>query len=248
MREAVMYLRAYQPEEGYVLAFSGGKDSVVCWWLCVLSGVRFEMVYSNTTIDPPQVLRFVRKWWPECRIVRPRRSFWQCLRERGFLPTSRARWCCSALKHGLDVYRGRLVIVGNRDEESARRRRREARIRDIDGHHRIFEVIKHWSERDVWECIRYFGLPVCELYDMGFTRIGCVVCPMMRKYEETLSRKYFPGYWRLLERVCEESVLPRRREYYAKYGIHSGRDLVNWWRSRMSIRKWAMRHGTPTLL
>lgn len=47
--------RKYEPEEGYFLAFSGGKDSTVIHHLAVLAGVRF------------QAFEHAVKWWWENR-------------------------------------------------------------------------------------------------------------------------------------------------------------------------------------
>lgn len=52
---AIDLLRMHEPSEGYWLAFSGGKDSIVIKKLAQLSGVKFEARYSNTTIDPPEL-------------------------------------------------------------------------------------------------------------------------------------------------------------------------------------------------
>ena len=42
---AIMRLQQFQPPEGYYLAFSGGKDSVVLYDLAVKSGVKFDAHY-----------------------------------------------------------------------------------------------------------------------------------------------------------------------------------------------------------
>ena len=48
--EAVKRLRAFEPPEGYYLAFSGGKDSVVCKALCDLAGVKYDAHYRVTSV------------------------------------------------------------------------------------------------------------------------------------------------------------------------------------------------------
>ena len=42
----------------------------------------------------------------------------------------------------------------------------------------LVSPIIHWTERDVWEFLNKNGIPHCELYDQGYTRIGCICCPM----------------------------------------------------------------------
>ena len=45
-------------EEGYFLAFSGGKDSVVIKALADMAGVKYDAHYHLTSVDPPELVRF----------------------------------------------------------------------------------------------------------------------------------------------------------------------------------------------
>ena len=49
------------PENGFYLAFSGGKDSQVLYHLAVQGGVKFKAHMNLTSVDPPEVIRFVKK-------------------------------------------------------------------------------------------------------------------------------------------------------------------------------------------
>ena len=51
--QAIKVLRTFEPEEGYVLAYSGGKDSDCIKILAQLAGVKFEAVHNLTTADAP---------------------------------------------------------------------------------------------------------------------------------------------------------------------------------------------------
>ena len=46
--------------DGYYLAFSGGKDSQVIYELCKMAGVKFKAHFSCTTVDPKEVLHFIK--------------------------------------------------------------------------------------------------------------------------------------------------------------------------------------------
>ena len=46
--------------EGFYLAFSGGKDSQCVYHLAKLAGVKFRAHMQVTTIDPPELMQFVR--------------------------------------------------------------------------------------------------------------------------------------------------------------------------------------------
>lgn len=43
----------------------------------------------------------------------------------------------------------------------------------------VVSPIIHWTDKDVWEFLnKVVEVPHCELYDQGWTRIGCICCPM----------------------------------------------------------------------
>ena len=44
-------IKAFEPEEGYYLAFSGGKDSVVCKALLDMANVKYDATYRVTSVD-----------------------------------------------------------------------------------------------------------------------------------------------------------------------------------------------------
>jgi phosphoadenosine phosphosulfate reductase len=113
--DAIERIRGYAPlagHGGYRLAFSGGKDSVVILELCKMAGVKFEAHHSLTTIDPPELVQFIRNT-PGVIIDRPEKSFFELLITHGF-PLRHKRWCCAKLKEGGG--KGRLVITGVRWE------------------------------------------------------------------------------------------------------------------------------------
>ena len=59
--------------DGYHLAFSGGKDSMVLYHLAKMAGVKFKAHMQVTTIDPPELMQFVRANYPDV-VLHARRS------------------------------------------------------------------------------------------------------------------------------------------------------------------------------
>ena len=53
---AIDRIKHFEPSEGYYLAFSGGKDSIVCKELLNMAGVKYDAHYNHTTVDPPELI------------------------------------------------------------------------------------------------------------------------------------------------------------------------------------------------
>ena len=62
---AIQRLKTFEPSEGYYLAFSGGKDSVVIKALADMAGVKYDAHYNVTSVDPPELVRFIKEKYPD---------------------------------------------------------------------------------------------------------------------------------------------------------------------------------------
>ena len=136
VESAIQRFKAFEPEEGYYLAFSGGKDSSVIKKLAELSGVKFEAHYTLTSVDPPELVRFIKKEHPDVIIDIPRYpddyknpklagkqiTMWNLIPEKKMPPTRLVRYCCSELKESRGE--GRFVVTGVRWQESSKRKLR----------------------------------------------------------------------------------------------------------------------------
>lgn len=120
---AIQRMRSFEPQEGYHLAFSGGKDSVVLLRIAQMAGVKFHATYNVTTVDPPEVMRFVREKYPEVEWLRPEKTMHQLIVEEGVPPTRIMRYCCEKLKESSGV--GKVVATGVRWAESSNRKKNQ---------------------------------------------------------------------------------------------------------------------------
>lgn len=85
--------------DGYYLAFSGGKDSQALYHVAQMAGVKFRGHMNFTSVDPPQVIRFVRRQYPDVVTHPPIDSIYNISVKRKYLLPSRIiRWCCAELK------------------------------------------------------------------------------------------------------------------------------------------------------
>lgn len=123
---AIQRLKTFEPEDGYYVGFSGGKDSQCVYHLCKMAGVKFDAHYSVTSVDPPELMRFVKEHYPDVIWERPRDengkqiTMWTLIANSKIPPTRFARYCCEKLKEaGGD---GRVTVTGVRWAESNNRK------------------------------------------------------------------------------------------------------------------------------
>ena len=224
---AIERFREFEPPEGYYLAFSGGKDSIVIKQLAIEAGVAFDAHYSVTTIDPPDLVRFIREHHPDVHWERPEKPFLLRLREKGF-PARRGRWCCDEYKETGGV--GRLVVTGVRAAESPRRAKRGIIEHCQRKSKRLLHPIIDWTDENVWDFIRSRGLPYCRLYDEGYQRIGCLFCPAARQKGRERERARYPGYERAFRRAFVALWRDRKaRGIPSAARWESGEAMFDWW-------------------
>ncbi len=233
IQASIELIRQYEPPEGYFLAFSGGKDSIVLLDLAAQAGAKFDTHYNRTGIDPPELIKFIREHYPDVDHIPPIMTMWEGILIHG-LPLRIRRWCCQVLKEHSGA--GRLNLVGIRWAESVSRSKRPvyykydaARAKQKYIKDKEFLLpIANWTDAEIWQYIRLRGLPYCELYDQGFDRLGCVLCPFVSgaKLQRELDRypKIAEAYRRAANRYYE-----RRKD---ALGFPSGDDYYFWWLTR----------------
>lgn len=257
---ALEFLKEFEPEEGYWLAFSGGKDSCVIKHLAAMARVKHESHYAITTVDPPELTRFIKKFYSDVERHAPPINMWDLIVKKKMPPTRMVRYCCEVLKE--EGGNGRFVITGVRKSESSKRSKRKGvefdtygsqskkskenrerfnLMNDNDEKRMLIETcsikgkniinpIIDWSDEDVWEFIKYFNIPYCELYDDGFDRLGCIGCPLAGAEQMKYEFKRFPNTRRLYIKAFERMIVARLD---AKLPCEwkTGEDVMKWWLS-----------------
>jgi len=248
---AIDRLQAFEPPEGYYLAFSGGKDSQCIYHLAKEAGVKFDAHYNLTTADPPELICFIKKNYPDVSRDRPKETMWQLIPRKLMPPTRLARYCCQKLKEGGGE--GRIVVTGVRWAESVRRKQTRG-IAEVLGKSkkenyillndneqermmfenctkkgkRIVNPIIDWEDEDVWEYIHTRNIEYCKLYDEGFKRLGCIGCPMAGKdgmlHQFERWPKFKQAYMRAFQRM-----LNTRKTKGLKNTWETPEDVFNWW-------------------
>lgn len=279
----------YDNADGFYLAFSGGKDSQALYHLAKMAGVRFKAHMNFTSVDPPQVIRFVREHYPDVVGHAPDKSIYTYALEMGMLPSISIRWCCERLKETKSA--GRVTLVGVRAAESKARAKRdeievtshkfsgsydefvvwqaamqekrdgvvrrkykrlkmpinddlftiehESELRCVRGNDAIIvSPLFHWSDDDVW----YFlddvvKVPHCELYDWGYKRIGCILCPMSG---HTQKRREIADFPRVKRQWIETigKIRAKRTELTGMWADLTDDEIFDWWISKQDYETW----------
>lgn len=228
VEESIAFIREHEPPEGYFVGFSGGKDSIVTLELTRMAGVKHEAYYACTGIDPPEVVKFIKQHYPEVKWLYPKHSFWIGIEKECAPPLRVSRWCCDVLKKDPAAKIGiKHRLVGIRAEESRSRAKRPM-IDDYKAKQVLLKPIFHWLEWHVWDFIDSNNLPYPSLYDEGFGRVGCMLCPFLTRKQHEQHRARWPWIYRVFENKVkqwftgEQYMLKRR-------GITTSDDYLDFW-------------------
>ena len=250
IKKAELLALEYNPDRGFNVAFSGGKDSMALLWLFEHLDVKYHAEMQCTTIDPPELMAFVREVYTSTGRVKLNRppkypdgkpmNFLSEVEKHG-VPSRTARWCCKTFKEFSGS--GEVVATGLRVAESDRRMKQnptplkafggkktfygtarhpkqvgphstvEKHGKNYVQHVDLFDIdaqtvlscvsgaekvmlspIWSWTDADVWSLIRTFKLPYCRLYDCGYQRIGCILCPMSNVKSRARDAKRYPTF------------------------------------------------------
>jgi phosphoadenosine phosphosulfate reductase len=262
LKKAEKFALAYDPADGFWLSFSGGKDSQALIHLAQLADIKFKARFSPTSVDPPELIRFIRRKYSEVEFLPLKNSIYKEFLKRKVLPSMNMRWCCDVYKENNAP--NKVVLVGVRHAESARRANRkvvslgsrkfsgdfdefkewsektktkkqeaaknkakrlhqfdqwsehtEQTINCISGKDQIIiSPIIEWTDKDVWSFLNdVVRVPHCELYDEGWTRIGCICCPMTsakNNLRATTRYPYVKEKW--VQAIADVRTQPRENQ------------------------------------
>ena len=95
---------------------------------------------------------------------------------------------------------------------------------------RFLHPIIDWTTAEVWQFIREHGIEYCCLYDEGFKRLGCVMCPMVR-YSSDLHKQMerWPQLARAWERAVKATFKPTADKNYV---FETTEEYWQWWLDR----------------
>ena len=182
-------------------------------------------------------------------------TMWSLIPQKLIPPTRWVRYCCDVLKEGGGA--GRMITTGVRWSESAKRKKnrgiyetmmsdRKKKItlnNDNDDTRQLFENCKlkakrvcnpivDWTDRDVWDFISFAKVNVNELYSCGFSRVGCIGCPMAGRKVRLREFRRYPtyqrAYLRTFDKMLEMRAVHGKLDGSWRVGT-TGEDVFRWW-------------------
>lgn len=92
----------------------------------------------------------------------------------------------------------------------------------------MINPIIDWTTSDVWEFLHHYGCESNPLYQRGFSRVGCIGCPLggflSMKREFALYPKYKENYIRAFDRMIAKRIENGKPTQWG-----SGKDVFTWW-------------------
>lgn len=177
-------------------------------------------------------------------------TMWSLIPQKLMPPTRLMRYCCAVLKEQGGT--GRMITTGVRWAESTKRKNNrgiyevagkgKATImltNDNDDSRRLFETctikakrvcnpIIEWTDADVWNFINAERIKTNPLYQCGFSRVGCIGCPMAGRAGRQMEFARYPTYERAYIRAFDR-MLKVRREKGLLTKWDTAEDVMHWW-------------------
>lgn len=206
------------------VSISGGKDSDVMKYVVDKTleelkqegyDLNYNLIAFNTTNETADTYKYLKKHHNMTKenIISPKVGYYQWIikSQNYFTPTILNRSCCRTYKEGqlsnvMNKDEKTLTFLGMRSKESIKRAYYDWDLNKAYFEHngkkpnvpnnwlRFLPIVK-WTDEEVWLFILHNQLGYNHMYDLGFNRVGCNICPYMNDYTELLVRYNYPKAW-----------------------------------------------------
>ena len=243
------------------VSISGGKDSDVMKHIVDIAfnelreegiDVDYNLIAFNTSNDTAETYKHLKQHHKMTKenIISPEVGFYQWIvdKKNYFTPTRFVRNCCSTYKEGqLTKIMGKkedtLTFLGMRSPESVKRKDYDFDLNEAqkkigkkpnvpENWLRFLPIVK-WTDAEVWLYILNRKMKYNDMYNKGFNRIGCLICPYQSDVVELLIKNHYPKQWKRWVDILAKG--------YEIYGVERRLkwDLLEWceggrWKSATS--------------
>ncbi len=217
-----------------VVGFSGGKDSLATYLIVEKTlGYSPPLFFLDTGLELPETLQHIKEFAAErnVKVISDAAGdqFWESVDVFG-PPARDFRWCCKVLKLGpaaktiADELGGSsLAFMGQRKLESFQRSIEPRTTSNpwVPGQTSA-NPIQNWNALEVWLYIFRENAPFNPLYNEGYHRMGCYLCPSSPLAEFESLKRTHPALHDRWERKLDE--------WAQKYGYPAEWAKFGFWR------------------
>lgn len=219
------------------ISFSGGKDSLATLLILLDAGYEMPLLFLNTGLEFDETVKHVYevadKYGLELLEGKAGNKFWQAIDFFG-PPARDYRWCCKTCKLGVaaklikeNFPNGILSFIGQRRYESERRAEHGKIWKNpwVEGQIGA-SPIQNWTSLHVWLYLFLKKAKWNVLYEQGFHRIGCWLCPASDMAEFMLKKhKDWDKFNEKLNEFAKKHKLP---EEWLSLGLWRWRNPPKW--------------------
>ncbi|WP_291567096.1 MULTISPECIES: phosphoadenosine phosphosulfate reductase family protein [unclassified Clostridium] len=225
---------------------SGGKDSLLTNVIVDKAETKLkldpldDMVDTfNSSNEAPQTYKQIKKnnVNKKHQFINPKIGWYKWLKDvkKHYIPTVLSRTCCDQFKHGklktiLDKNKGYIIFLGMRKYESKKRADYDWYLNEVYEQSRgqkaavpknwvRFLPAVEWHDEFVWLYILHNKLDFNPLYNLGYERVGCLICPNQSDYTDILTQHYFPLLWKRWMDAVRQNYIVKNVENRLKWTL-----------------------------
>ncbi len=177
------------------IAFTGGKDSTVLLDLIRRAEngkIPFKVITIDTSVEFPEIKEFMEKLKSAWNFEIVKYSNDEALRQKYPIAKDKAD-CCNILKtiplkQSIKDLHLKAMFTGIRRDENEARANESYFSKRKDPHHFRVHPLLHFTEKDIWNYIKFNNLPYCKLYEQGYRSIDCAPCTYKTSEKDAAER------------------------------------------------------------